>query len=158
MILFSKMKIYTKTGDGGMTALFNGLRVKKSHKIIEALGAIDELNAWLGILKLTDIQKDLMVIASQIAGYKNNKMIVDSHFLEKEIDRMQKSLPELRNFILPTGQIHLVRAVCRRAERRINFLKNKNILQYMNRLSDYLFVLARWKNFKKKEKEILWYS
>lgn len=150
------MKIYTKTGDGGTTSLFNGKRVKKSHKIIEALGTIDELNASMGLLKLTDIQKDLMAISAEVAGYKNQVLGSRVQWLEKEIDRMQKELPGLRNFILPTGQIHLARAVCRRAERRINFLKNKNILKYLNRLSDYLFVLARWENFKNKKKEIIW--
>lgn len=153
------MKIYTKTGDKGETSLFNGLKVKKSHKIIEALGTIDELNAWMGLLKLTDIQKDLMAISAQVAGFKKFKSLKVER-LEKEIDRMQEELPELRNFILPMGQIHLARAVCRRAERRIvdPARGRDDILKYLNRLSDYLFVLARWENFKKGEKEILWYS
>lgn len=139
------MKIYTKTGDGGTTALFKGLRVKKSNKIIEALGAIDELNAWIGMinLPLEDIQEDLQAICSQIAGFKSLKSL-NVKKLEIEIDKIQKKLPELKGFILPKGKIHVARAVCRRAERRVVFLKNKNILKYLNRLSDYLFVLARW--------------
>lgn len=140
-----------------MTRLFNGLKVKKSNKIIEALGTIDELNAVLGTIKsskLLQIQRELMQISSFIAGFKIK--IPDPVCLEKEIDRMQEELPELRNFILPTGQIHLARAVCRRAERRINFLKNKNILKYLNRLSDYLFVLARFVNQQNKIKETTW--
>jgi cob(I)alamin adenosyltransferase len=137
------MKIYTKTGDGGTTALFKGLRVKKSNRIVEALGAMDELNAWIGMidLPLEDIQKGLQAIASTIAGYKSSKDL-NVKKLEIEIDKIQKRLPELHGFVLPKGPIHVARAVCRRAERRIIFLKNKKIIQYLNRLSDYLFVLA----------------
>lgn len=156
------MKIYTKTGDGGTTSPFNGKRVKKSHKIIEALGSIDELNAVLGTVDLPeidDVQKDLMAIASKMAGFKKNK-VPDSRvqWLEKEIDRMQEKLPELRNFILPKGQIHFARAICRKTERRIvdSGRGQNDILKYLNRLSDYLFVLARWENFKNKKKEIIW--
>lgn len=153
------MKIYTKTGDGGTTRLFNGLKVQKSNKIIEALGAIDELNAWMGTIKsseLLQIQRELMQISSFIAGFKIK--IPDPVRLEKEIDRMQKILPKLQNFILPSGQIHVARAVCRRAERRVigSGIRRNDTLKYLNRLSDYLFVLARWENFKNKKKEKIW--
>lgn len=143
------MPIYTKTGDKGMTGLFSGKRVSKKSPIIETLGSIDELNAWLGVIGgLEEIQKDLMVINSFIAGFKVK--IPGSEWLEKEIDRMEKKLPKLRNFILPKGQIHLARAVCRRAER--DMIKAGFKIIYLNRLSDYLFVLARTKT----KKEIVW--
>lgn len=153
------MKIYTKTGDKGETGLFGGKRVKKSDKIVEALGSIDELNATLGTLDipLEDIQKDLMVIAARIAGFPKRKALSVKK-LEKEIDKMQEELPELRNFILPKGQIHLARAVCRRIERRIidSGFRRNDTLKYLNRLSDYLFVLARFINYKNKIKETVW--
>ncbi|MBI3559040.1 cob(I)yrinic acid a,c-diamide adenosyltransferase [Candidatus Gottesmanbacteria bacterium] len=159
------MKIYTKAGDKGTTSLFNGLRIKKSDKIVEALGSIDELNAMLGTLDLPleNIQKDLMVIAAQVAGYSargGSALGRKSLKLEKEIDKMQRELPELRNFILPKGQIHLARAVARRCERTvikaIKPIKAIKIIKYLNRLSDYLFVLARFVNYKNKIKETIW--
>ncbi len=157
------MKIYTKTGDKGETGLFGGKRVQKSDKIIEALGAIDELNAVLGTLDLPleDIQKDLMVIAAQIAGFSargGSALGRKSLKLEEEIDKMEEELPELRNFILPKGQIHLARAVARRTERRIVDADGHrhDALKYLNRLSDYLFVLARFINHKNKIKETRW--
>lgn len=135
------MKIYTKKGDKGETGLIGGKKVPKTDAVVEALGAIDELNAHLGNLNLPleEIQRDLMSIASEIAGGKKAK--ASEKWLEKEIARMQKELPELHNFILPSGPIHLARAVCRRAERRVLIIKS---VKYLNRLSDYLFVLARW--------------
>ncbi|MEK7565564.1 MAG: cob(I)yrinic acid a,c-diamide adenosyltransferase [Patescibacteria group bacterium] len=150
------MKIYTKTGDFGETSLWGGKRVKKSDKIIEALGVIDELNAWLGTLKLTKIQKDLMLISSCLAGYK--EIIPDGKWLEKEIDRIEENLPALNNFILPSNQIHIARAVCRRTERKVVDADGHrhDVLKYLNRLSDYLFVLARYEDFKKGRKEIIW--
>lgn len=131
------MRIYTKTGDKGTTSLYKGERVSKADARVEALGAIDELNSLLGTIKLAPlrkVQKDLMNILSQ----KN----VSCLWLEKEIDRMQAFLPELHKFIIPAGPIHYARTICRRAERRAVAAGFK--IKYLNRLSDYLFVLARW--------------
>lgn len=154
------MKIYTKTGDKGATSLWGGKRVKKSHKIIETVGVIDELIAWLGLLKLTKIQKDLMVINSLLAGVRGEGLGASVKNLEQEIDRMQKKLPPLHNFILPQNQIHIARAVCRRAERVVVSLTPNpyplTAIKYLNRLSDYLFVLARWTDWKKGKKELIW--
>lgn len=151
------MKIYTKTGDKGETSLWGGKRVRKNNKIIEAIGSIDELIAWLGLLKLTKIQNDLMVINSSLAGVRGKGLGARVEELEKEIDQMQKKLPVLTNFILPQNNIHIVRAVCRRAERRITGIQvDRNIGKYVNRLSDYLFVLARWTDWKKGKKELIW--
>jgi cob(I)alamin adenosyltransferase len=151
-------KIYTRTGDRGMTGLLGGGRVKKSAKVIEALGAVDELIAWLGLLKLTKIQKDLMVINSCLAGYKG--IVPKEKRLEEEIDKMQTKLPLLANFILPQNKIHIARAVCRRAERAVvnsgQSAKNRQMIKYLNRLSDYLFVLARYRDFQRGKKEIRW--
>src|SRR3989344_8605951 len=153
------MKIYTKTGDNGTTGLWGGKRVKKSDKTIEVLGTIDELNAWLGVLHLNKIQSQLMVISAIIAG--QNKVLETRDWvleLEREIDRMEKKLPPLHNFIIPQNQIHIVRAVCRRAKRAIASLapKTYNLVPYFNRLSDYLFVLARYLDWKKGKKELKW--
>ncbi|MCL4397975.1 cob(I)yrinic acid a,c-diamide adenosyltransferase [Patescibacteria group bacterium] len=136
------MKIYTKKGDKGETGLIGGKRVPKTDPVVEALGTIDELNAHLGNLNLPleKIQQDLMALASEVAGGK--KARVNEKWLEKEIDRMEKELPPLHNFILPTGSVHLARAVCRRTERRVTAVLGYS--KYLNRLSDYLFVLARW--------------
>lgn len=138
------MKIYTKTGDKGETGLYGGKRVPKDDKVIEALGTIDELNAALGNLglPLDRIQKDLQNLAAQVAGYKGKRRALSVSFLEKEIDRMEKDLPQLHGFILPKGPIHPARAICRRAERRVVAVAGSS--KYLNRLSDYLFVLARW--------------
>lgn len=156
------MPIYTKTGDKGKTGLYNGKRVPKSSPIVEALGSIDELNAVLGTIKLQklqEIQKDLMLINASVAGFKT--VIPKAEKLEKEIDKMEKSLPKLKKFILPQGPIHFARAVCRRAERNVIKIKSvtqlhSNTIKYMNRLSDYLFVLARFENHKKRVREIVW--
>ncbi len=141
------MKIYTKTGDLGETGLWGRKKVPKNHKIIEALGTIDELSANLGLIngpKIEKIQQELQTINSAISGFKTK--VPDVGWLEKEIDRMQTKLPELKNFILPKGQIHVARAVCRRAERRVvdPAVGRDDAVKYLNRLSDYLFVLARW--------------
>lgn len=142
-----------------MTGLLAGKRVSKADKIIEAIGTIDELIAWLGILHLNKIQSHLMEISSVLAG--GNKVLGSSDWvleLEREIDRMQEKLPELRNFILPQNDIHIARAVCRRAERAVVSLEPRtyNLEPYFNRLSDYLFVLARWTDWKKGKKELIW--
>ncbi|MBI3887610.1 cob(I)yrinic acid a,c-diamide adenosyltransferase [Candidatus Microgenomates bacterium] len=155
------MKIYTKTGDDGTTGIL-GKRLSKSDPIIETLGSIDELNAYLGVINLPElekVQRDLMQINSFLAGFKIN--IPNEKGLEKQIDKMEKELPELKNFILPRGQIHYARTICRRAERNLVKIKpaclparqvtqvHSNAIKYLNRLSDYLFVLARWVNHKK---------
>ncbi|MFA6923756.1 MAG: cob(I)yrinic acid a,c-diamide adenosyltransferase [Bacteroidales bacterium] len=173
------MKIYTKTGDKGKTSLIGGLRVSKCHHRIDALGSVDELNSWLGLIcsqkidkisknNLFVIQKNLFAIQSALAvGYDKSKKIKkpninflkenDLNFLEKEIDKIEKKLPALKEFVIPGGNqisshCHIARTVCRRAERITINLSEKEkvdefILKYLNRLSDYLFVLAR-KEFK----------
>lgn len=177
------MKIYTKTGDRGTTSLFGGKRVDKDSVRIEAYGNVDELNSLIGTIladsppgdvlkKLLRIQNELFVLGSDLATPKEvkvkvvrvKKSFVDR--LEKEIDNWEKQLPKLRNFILPGGSItgsklHLARTVARRAERSIVNLSanekiNANGLTYINRLSDWLFVLARFVNKLDKAKEIPW--
>lgn len=154
-------KIYTKTGDKGTTGTFLG-RMSKADDLAEALGAIDELNSWIGIsvlgirysvigIELHNIQTNLMIINSILAGSKKYKFTnSETKKLERLIDKLTKDLPELKNFIYPVGNLQLARAICRRAERGVVKLeqKNKNILKYLNRLSDALFVMGRWVNFK----------
>lgn len=154
-------KIYTKTGDQGSTSLLGGTRVSKDDWRMEAAGNIDELSSAIGLLRyntqndeeLREIQIILFHIGSIIGtdpekfDTKKLKQVTekDVKMLEKWIDEMQKDLPELKNFILPTGPVHLCRAICRRAERRLVSFKYfpAPMLKYLNRLSDYLFVLAR---------------
>jgi len=170
-LLFAIMKIYTKKGDRGETSLLGGTRVPKHHIRIEAYGTIDELNSWLGLIRdqnisadvkkiLIHIQDRLFVIGSHLAcDPAKNKMKLPGIFeenilaLEKEIDRMNESLPAMKSFILPGGHpvvsyCHIARCVCRRAERCTVNLSEKEkveavIIKYLNRLSDYLFVLSR---------------
>lgn len=165
------MKIYTKTGDAGSTALFGGKRVSKADLRIEAYGTIDEVNSWLGLLRaqpvnasrgefLISIQNNLFVIGSMLAAEPGNSRIKVPALnptavtdLEEAIDRIDGALPPLRNFVLPGGNqsvsyCHLARTVSRRAERRVVALHGQEpadplVLTYLNRLSDYLFVLAR---------------
>lgn len=174
------MKIYTKTGDKGETSLYGGKRILKNDTRIEAYGSVDELNSSIGtvisqtkdkniINGLTETQKNLMEIGSTLAGYKtlNTKyLILNTKKLENWIDDMDSELPILKNFILPQGVksaslLHLSRSICRRAERRVVELSQKeeihqDIIAYLNRLSDLLFVLARYINRKNKIKEIVW--
>lgn len=166
------MKIYTKTGDSGETSLIGGTRVPKYHSRIEAYGTVDELNSWIGLLRdqpvgdhsvriLMEVQEILFTIGSNLArDPQKMKMKLpeiledDVLMLEKEIDLMNDDLPELRSFILPGGHpavsyTHIARCVCRRAERltvHINETEPVNplIIKYLNRLSDYLFTLARY--------------
>jgi cob(I)alamin adenosyltransferase len=166
-----KGKIYTKTGDLGETSLLGGTRVKKSNERVEAYGTIDELNSFLGLLRDQDIsdnykkvllriQENLFISEARIAAdpdiqHKFLPVLEEKeiNFLEDEIDEMNKSLKELTHFILPGGYApsslcHVARTVCRRAERRVIRLSVTNqeeiiIIRYLNRLSDYLFVLAR---------------
>jgi cob(I)alamin adenosyltransferase len=179
-------KIYTKTGDAGKTGLIGGTRVSKSHIRIQAYGTTDELNALTGLLKdqlsdrhsreiLLEIQDRLFTIGSSLAcdPDKNIAMRIpdlkesDIHLLEKEIDQMNEKLPEMKSFILPGGHVtvstaHICRTVCRRAERLIVELGEKEhldqplIITYMNRLSDYFFVLARFIGQLLKVEEIKW--
>jgi cob(I)alamin adenosyltransferase len=165
------MKIYTRTGDEGLTSLFGGSRVKKSELRIEAYGTVDELNAWIGWLRdlpvnkqrqalLIAIQDKLFTIGSLLAVEPGNTRVkipelsgTDIESLEKAIDQMDASLPAMRNFILPGGHSsvsagHVARTVCRRAERKVVALAGETetdplIVKYLNRLSDYLFVLCR---------------
>lgn len=155
--------IYTKKGDRGQTGLFDGRRVSKNTALIEAIGAVDELNATIGAAtdKLTDVQSDLFAIGATLAGlpttdYGLQRLEKRVAEMEKDIDRMWGKMPELRNFILPRGPLHLARTVCRRAERAVVAAKAEFAYQYLNRLSDYLFCLARFNNFKAKKKETIW--
>ncbi len=163
-------RIYTKTGDEGETSLFGGRRLPKSHIRIDAYGTVDELNSYLGLVRdyseedttravIKGIQGRLFTIGSNLASDPDKKMEVpdikpeDISLLEEEMDRMDESLPELKNFILPGGHpavsyCHVARCVCRRAERLVVALAQQEkvepvIIQYLNRLSDYLFILAR---------------
>lgn len=178
------MKIYTKGGDKGKTSLLGGKRVSKSDIRIEAYGTVDELNANIGLLKdydisddhkvsLLKIQNDLFkmgsILACEVDPDKYNlPRIEDSDIseIEKNIDEMEKELPVLKNFILPGGdlavsQCHIARCVCRRAERLIVLLSEEEetddvIIRYLNRLSDFLFVLARKIGHDKGINEINW--
>ena len=164
-------KIYTKTGDKGQTSLLGGTRVSKGHVRIEAYGTIDELNSWIGLLRdqeikkshkalLIEIQDRLFTIGSSLAADPRKlKMKLpeltedDTELLERAIDKMNLKLPEMRFFVLPGGHplvsnCHIARCICRRAERNVLKLSDKEpvdplIIKYLNRLSDYLFVLAR---------------
>jgi cob(I)alamin adenosyltransferase len=166
-----KVKIYTKGGDKGETSLLGGTRVKKSHERVEAYGTVDELNSFIGFLRdqyidpryreiLVRIQENLFAAEAWIASDpalppKDLPLLKEEDIttLEKEIDRMNETLPELQNFILPGGHpavsaCHIARTVCRRAERSLiriqgSTLADDIIIKYLNRLSDYLFVLAR---------------
>ncbi len=165
------MKIYTKTGDDGTTGLFGGARVPKHHIRIESYGTVDELNSYIGLLRhrdidpksqeiLAEIQDRLFTVGAVLAtDPSKDKMKTpdilesDIELLESEIDRMNESLPEMRSFVLPGGNdtvgfCHVARCVCRRAERLTVLLNEKEpispiVIKYLNRLSDYLFVLSR---------------
>jgi len=180
------MPIYTKKGDKGTTSIFKkekgkAVRVSKADLLIETIGSVDEANSYLGILRsilikgvmgidlkkeIEYLQKDLFTIGSMLAGSK--LQISDGRVgeFEDNIDKMDQILPKLTNFILPGGSeisagLMFSRTLVRRAERRVVALTkirrvNPTILIYLNRLSDYLFVLARWVNFKNNYKEMKW--
>ncbi len=180
------MKIYTKTGDKGTTSLIGGTKVPKSHLRIEAYGTVDELNSHIGLCKdlitdeqgqkiLLEVQDRLFTIGSSLAcdPIKAPKMRIpdliekDVELLEKEMDRMNEVVPPMKNFILPGGhptlsQLHIARCVCRRAERCCVRLELESleveeiIIKYMNRLSDYLFVLSRYAGHQMNVAEIPW--
>jgi cob(I)alamin adenosyltransferase len=179
------VKIYTKTGDRGDTRLFDGSRVRKHDDRVEAYGDIDELNSFIGAaasflsdaaLKalLADIQKDLFSVGAQLAdpGFKNQtraKFQIPPEritAIENAIDSFETELPPLRQFILAGGgnggaMLHVARTVCRRAERRVVGLSERvdvspSVIEYLNRLSDFLFVIARLVNHREGKQEILW--
>ncbi len=168
----SNPKIYIKTGDKGETSLIGGTRLPKYHSRIEAYGTVDELNSYIGLIRdqeidkftkeiLIKIQEQLLTIGSVLATDTEKKQIKkplrifeeDINLLEKNIDKINKLLPEQKSFILPGGNTvisfcHIARCICRRAERITvklaeSFPVDELIIKYLNRLSDYLFVLAR---------------
>jgi cob(I)alamin adenosyltransferase len=176
-------KIYTKTGDEGETSLFGGKRLLKNNIRIEAYGTVDELNAFVGLVRdfVTDgyskemlkaIQDILFTIGANLASDPGKSMPVpdikpsDVEALESAIDNMESQLPVLKNFILPGGHplisyCHLARCVCRRAERQVISLNEVEaveaiLLQYLNRLSDYFFVLGRYQGQILQVEEVVW--
>lgn len=168
------MKIYTKVGDGGKTSLIGGTKVPKSHIRIESYGTVDELNCHIGLCAdqlpfddirttLKEIQDRLFTIGSSLACDPDKEPLMkmpdlieeDIHLLEQEIDRMNEALPPMKFFIIPGGHVavshlHVARCVCRRAERACVSLQENEayieprVIRYLNRLSDYLFVLSRY--------------
>lgn len=183
----NKSQVYTKTGDKGLTSLIGGTRVEKHHFRLEAYGTVDELNAHLGVIRsyeidrasvnsLVRIQNQLFTIGSYLATDESvsdfrSQLKTDEQeieFLETEMDRLENALPILKNFVLPGGhpalaQCHVARTVCRRAERRVNAMAmevsvDEWVIRYLNRLSDYLFVLSRHMSNYFKIDEIPWIS
>ena len=181
----SKSLIYTRTGDKGTTSLVGGQRVSKAHLRIESYGTIDELNSFIGLLMteiedqedeqfLLFVQHKLFTIGSYLAtDQETTELKIESQVtpesikkIESEIDRIDGMLPKMKSFVLPGGcksasLAHVCRTVCRRAERRIYSLMEESlveepVLSFINRLSDYLFVLARKECLKNNGKEIIW--
>lgn len=178
------MKVYTKKGDDGSTGLIGGTRVSKNDVRIEAYGTVDELNSWIGLVRdqgaladykqeLIYIQETLFTIGSHLAAdpEKNKMQLPEVHEsaisdLEKSIDTMEEALEPMKNFVLPGGnasvsQIHITRCVCRRAERMVISLSQTAqidpiLVRYLNRLSDYFFVLSRRINLAEKGEETPW--
>ncbi|WP_299204947.1 cob(I)yrinic acid a,c-diamide adenosyltransferase [Brumimicrobium sp.] len=179
------MKVYTKKGDAGQTSLIGGKRVSKNDLRIDSYGTVDELNSWIGLVRdheeipknqfnqLIEIQDRLFTIGSLLAtqpeGTKMNLPLVyeeDIVYLEKAIDEMNEQLPAMRHFVLPGGEpilshCHIARCVCRRAERLTVGLNDESdqyklAMKYLNRLSDYLFVLSRKVAFDLNIEEIQW--
>nr|WP_314840385.1 cob(I)yrinic acid a,c-diamide adenosyltransferase [uncultured Flavobacterium sp.] len=185
------MKVYTKTGDKGTTALFGGTRVAKDHARIESYGTVDELNSHIGLIRdqdmdahykdiLIEIQDRLFTVGAILATppekevKKNGELRLqnlgiietDIELLENEIDAMEEALPPMTHFVLPGGHTtvsycHIARCVCRRAERLAVHLSHDEpvveiAIKYLNRLSDYLFVLARKLSYDLKADEVQW--
>lgn len=185
------MKIYTKTGDGGTTALFGGTRVPKDHIRIDSYGTVDELNSYIGLIRdqeivahykeiLIEIQDRLFTVGAILATPPEKEVLkngqprlknlgileTDILLLENEIDSMESALPTMTHFVLPGGHTtvsycHIARCVCRRAERLAVHLDHQEsveplTIQYLNRLSDYLFVLARKLTFDLNAEEVKW--
>lgn len=180
------MKVYTKTGDAGQTSLFGGKRVSKSHIRIDAYGTVDELNSWIGLLRdqavnqqraglFNEIQDRLFTVGAALAAdpdkpklKKPDLLESDIDLLEKEMDAMDGELPEMRFFVLPGGNqsvsfCHITRTVCRRAERLAIAMRESGefvpdlAVKYLNRLSDYLFVLSRKMTQELNAEEIPWH-
>ncbi|MDD3139911.1 MAG: cob(I)yrinic acid a,c-diamide adenosyltransferase [Lachnospiraceae bacterium] len=172
------MKIYTKNGDNGMSTLINHIMVSKSDGRFEALGTIDELNSHLGLVKcislpeeceiLIKIQKTLMILMSGIAEPANIKYMINESeviMLEFQIDNLESKFPRIKEFVLPGGceksaRIDVARTVARRAERRVIAIAKvygiqKNTIQYLNRLSDYLYMLARYSDYQNEQNNSL---
>ena len=155
-------KIYTRAGDKGETSL-GSERVPKDDARVSALGDIDELSSAIGMCKdkeiaeeLEQVQRDLFVVGAILLG-REAELKDRVKELEASIDKYSQNLPELKGFILPEGCLHLARAVCRRAERSVvKISKQEDVLAYLNRLSDYLFVLARYANSLKGLTEKTW--
>ena len=179
------VKLYTRTGDGGETSLFDGTRVRKDDVRVDAYGEVDELNAWIGLARAADsngsldavlvqIQRDIFALGAQLADpehkiaprvTKARLSDADVGRLETLIDQLEAELPPLRRFILPGGNrtgalLHFSRTICRRAERSIVALGadhvEAHLLAYVNRLSDLLFVLARAVNHRAGQPETEW--
>ncbi len=178
------MKIYTKKGDTGTTQLIGGTRLPKHHLRIEAYGTVDELNSFIGLVRdqeisadhkklLIEIQDRLFTIGSSLASDPaTSKMKIpdlkeeDVLLLENEMDRMDALLPEMKSFVLPGGHTtvsycHLARCICRRAEGLVTHLSENDfvdslVIKYLNRLSDYLFVLSRMLSQELKAEETPW--
>jgi cob(I)alamin adenosyltransferase len=178
-------KIYTGTGDSGMTALFGGRRVRKDNPRIETYGTVDELNSILGLARsiskdklisetIERVQNQLFILGwdlatpfdEEISGKVKRISADDVNYIERLIDKINGELPQISGFILPGGGIlssvlHIARTVCRRAERLAVWLSscekiNENIIPYLNRLSDMLFVLARYANYVSGVEDIRW--
>ena len=173
-------RVTTKSGDKGNTSLGNGDRVSKSHPYVVLLGDIDELNCYIGnaitvckdqeiLADIQSIQQDLFNLGGEVSLPNSGTILIDKtrlDFLEERIDSLNKSLKPLEEFVLPGGhefcsRIHIARSVCRRAERScvaiIDLISETNIwLPYLNRLSDYFFVLARFISSEQGSEEILW--
>jgi cob(I)alamin adenosyltransferase len=178
------MKIYTRTGDGGQTSLFGGARVSKADPRVDAYGEVDELNAWLGLVRsstldrdldeaIVQLQRDLFAVGARLADpaskiaprvAKATLQDADVERLESLIDRLDGELPPLTRFILAGGSpagaaLHVARGVCRRAERRMITLEpaiDSVLIRYINRLSDLLFVMARVANHRAGVTETEW--
>jgi len=178
------MKIYTRTGDDGSTGLLGPGRVRKDDPRVEAYGSVDELNAALGVARALDaggwvstelsaIQARLFSLGAELAATSSAPLAglrriddADVAGLETIIDRLERDLPPLKNFILPAGhvlaaELHLARTICRRAERRVVSLATSSaveprVVHYLNRLADLLFVMARWCNWRAGVTDVEW--
>jgi cob(I)alamin adenosyltransferase len=179
------MKVYTKTGDKGMTSLVGGTRISKSDIRLEAYGTVDELNSYIGLLRdqpvneerrelLKEIQDRLFTVGSHLASEVDQKRRIlpdlletDITLLETEMDQIDRQVPTLRAFVLPGGHVsvsygHIARTVCRRAERGVVALMQTEaveemVVRYLNRLSDYLFMLCRAMTYELGIEEVTWH-